>query len=319
MTVLTSSGCAANSSKDVFQSYVNAWQNQDFQGMYEKLSAEVKGRITQEQFVKRYQDVYSGIEVTKLSVKPQFPDKIKPGKDGKVQIPYNVSMDTLAGKVEFSSQATLTQEKGEKGKVWVLDWTSKMIFPQLGDGDKVRSQVVAAKRGEIKDKNGAGLALNGKVVSIGVVPEKMGQNPGAVQAQLAQSLNLTVEEISKKLNQSWVKPGLFVPITRLSVEDKDKISKAVAIPGVLKKDEDARLYPLKAAAAQLTGYIGTIGADELEKLKGQGYRSSSQIGKTGLEQVFEKRLKGEDGGIIYLEDSNGNRKETIGLGEQPGI
>ena len=97
MTVLTSSGCAANSSKDVFQSYVNAWQNQDFQGMYEKLSAEVKGRITQEQFVKRYQDVYSGIEVTKLSVKPQFPDKIKPGKDGKVQIPYNVSMDTLAG------------------------------------------------------------------------------------------------------------------------------------------------------------------------------------------------------------------------------
>ena len=59
----------------------------------------------------------------------------------------------------------------------------------------------------------------------------------------------------------------------------------------------------------LIGYIKPITAEELEKMAGQGYSSVSLIGKAGLEQVYEKRLKGENGATIYIskqKDRNGS-------------
>ena len=52
-----------------------------------------------------------------------------------------------------------------------------------------------------------------------------------------------------------------------------------------------------------------ISKEELEK--NTGYTSTSLIGKTGLEKQFENRLKGKSGVEIYIEDKDGNRKETL--------
>ena len=39
----------------------------------------------------------------------------------------------------------------------------------------------------------------------------------------------------------------------------------------------------------LVGYVGRINADELEKLKDEGYTEADLIGKRGLEQLLEDR------------------------------
>jgi cell division protein FtsI/penicillin-binding protein 2 len=59
----------------------------------------------------------------------------------------------------------------------------------------------------------------------------------------------------------------------------------------------------------LTGYVGEIIKEELEKYKDKGYKKGDIIGKTGLEQFFDKRLRGKDGGRIYITDKN--KKETL--------
>ena len=53
----------------------------------------------------------------------------------------------------------------------------------------------------------------------------------------------------------------------------------------------------------------TITKEELEK--NEGYTSTSLIGKTGLEQKYEDRLKGKNGVEIYIEDKDGKRKKTL--------
>ena len=68
------------------------------------------------------------------------------------------------------------------------------------------------------------------------------------------------------------------------------------------------MYPAKEAAAHLIGYVGPITADELEKLKGKGYSRNDLIGKRGLEQVLDERLKGKNGAKIAIAKEDGTEE-----------
>ncbi len=75
--------------------------------------------------------------------------------------------------------------------------------------------------------------------------------------------------------------------------------------------ENDRVYPYKEIASHITGYIQGITAEELESMSDKGYTATSIIGKTGLEKVYEDRLKGENGVEVYIEDNQGNNIKTI--------
>ena len=72
-----------------------------------------------------------------------------------------------------------------------------------------------------------------------------------------------------------------------------------------------REYPYGEITAHIVGYVRGISSEELEAHKGEGYTSSSIIGKTGLELAFEDRLRGKNGTGIYIVDSNENIVKTI--------
>lgn len=64
-------------------------------------------------------------------------------------------------------------------------------------------------------------------------------------------------------------------------------------------------YNYKTLASHLLGYCGKISQAELEKI-GDGYTDNELIGKTGIQYVFEKYLKGENGLRQIDMDVNGN-------------
>ena len=72
-----------------------------------------------------------------------------------------------------------------------------------------------------------------------------------------------------------------------------------------------RSYPLGEAAAHVIGYVKAISAEELKTLQSKGYTKYDSVGQNGAEKAFETRLKGENGGVIYINDSKGNKKATI--------
>ena len=49
----------------------------------------------------------------------------------------------------------------------------------------------------------------------------------------------------------------------------------------------------------------------MEENKGKGYDSNSVIGRSGIESLYEDKLKGQNGCMIYIEDEFGNRKDII--------
>ena len=60
-------------------------------------------------------------------------------------------------------------------------------------------------------------------------------------------------------------------------------------------DVEVREYPLGEAAAHLVGYVQSVTAEDLEEHAGEGYTANSVIGRSGMEGLFEKELKGQNG------------------------
>lgn len=280
------------------------------------IDAGISGNISQEDFVKRNSAIYEGIDVDNMKVHITSYDKEQK------EICYETSMDTVAGKVTFENKASFILEKGK----YKLIWNDSLIFPELDSTDKVKVSTTSAKRGQIIDRNGHLLAGEGVASSIGVVPGKL-ENKNDAISQLAELLEMKTEDIEKKLAAKWVKDDSFVPLKTvpkvnelklMSIEpdqetlaEKDRQEKLLEIPGVKISDITVREYPLGEAAAHLVGYVQNVTAEDLEEHAGEGYTSNSVIGKSGMEGLFEKELKGQNGCSITIVDSNGNKKKII--------
>lgn len=232
LIVLVLNGCKKEEEKplDVFKAYLSAWQQQNYAGMYDKLTPKAKIEITKEDFVQRYQKIYEGIEAKQLTITDIQQEIQDPDKDvTEMALKYHLRMDTLAGPLEFDHQATLSKNEIDKETKWMVEWEPSLIFPQMEDGDKVRVQTTRGERGEILDRNGNGLAVNRTAPQIGIIPGKIGDAAENWKAQLADMLKISVEVIDKKLSASWVKPDHFVPLTFVS---EDALNDYLTIPGV---------------------------------------------------------------------------------------
>ena len=291
--------------EDVFNAYISHLQNGEYEQMYELLTDDAKAAYSQDVYVSRNKNIYNGIEAANISVQNI---NVQENRNGTATISYNMSMDTLAGEISFANIIELAKNQE---KVYRIEWSSEMIYPDLDDTEKVRVNTITAKRGNIYDRNNVLIAGEGTVSSVGLVPGKMNENPEEDIKKVSELLEMSEDRINNLLNASYVKDDTFVALTDVAKENYDLKEKLLQIPGIQINDSTARVYPYGEELAHLVGYVQNITAEELEENSNQGYTANSVIGKTGLEKIYEDRLRGHDGSEIYITDSQGNRNQTI--------
>ena len=288
--------------KETLDKYISKINEEEYSQMYQMLSNVSKNKISEEDFILRNKNIYNGIEMANIQI--EISD-VKFENSKKVKLSYKATMNTSGGEISFTNSSYLIKENGE----YKIDWSSNMIFPNLNDENKVKVSTDKAIRGKILDRNGIVLAENGKASSVGIVKGKLGENKEKNIEELSKLLNTSVDSINNKLQAAWVKDDSFVPIKTVSATEIELKEKLLLIPGVKITSTNARVYPLGEAGSHLTGYVGQITKEELEK--NSGYTLTSLIGKAGVEKAYEERLKGKNGLEIYIVDNEGNKKETI--------
>ena len=289
--------------EDTLNAYISLINEQKYEEMYNMISNESKGQISQEDFITRNKNIYEGIDAVNINIEITETAKEK----GVHKITYSENMSTSAGIISFTNTAKLVKE----GKQYKINWSSSMIFPELRSTDKVRVSSISAKRGEILDRNGTKLAENGSISTVGIVPGKLGENKEESIAKISELTGVSVDYINTQLSASYVKDDTFVPIKKVSASNTTLKDQLLQISGIKITSTEARVYPLGEEAAHLIGYVQTINADELKEKEGKGYSSSSIIGKTGLEKAYEDTLRGIDGTEIYIVDGDGTRLKTL--------
>ena len=302
--------------EELLVEYMDHIPKQEYEEMYAMLHIEASGNVSQEKFVTRNSAIYEGIEARNMAV------QIIAYDEEQMSVTYQTAFDTVAGTISFENEALFL--KGEDG--YKLVWDDSMIFPNLTSADKVRVSTTQAERGEILDRNGRVLAGKGTASSVGIVPGKLENKEEAI-AKIAELLEIAPEVIEKKLSAKWVKDDSFVPIKIIPKVEKIELMKykpdqkvlkenerhetLLEIPGVMISDVEVREYPLGETAAHLVGYVQSVTAEDLEEHAGEGYTANSVIGKSGMEGLFEKELKGQNGCRVYIVNSEGKEKEEL--------
>jgi len=79
--------------------------------------------------------------------------------------------------------------------------------------------------------------------------------------------------------------------------------------GVVVEERYLRRYPEKEHAAQIFGRVFEIGPEQLKKKKYAGVAQGTRIGQSGLEQHYDKYLRGTDGYQRVVVDALGRRDD----------
>ena len=243
-------------------------QEQRYEEMYDHLSEAARAAWSQEDFVTRNQNIYSGIGAADI----EFSDVQAETTESGANVSYHQKMETSAGTVEFDNTAVVVSEADG----YRIDWDSTFIFPQLSDADSVSVQTSQGARGAILDRNGTPLAQDGTVYQVGL---EAGATDAGSNAALASALDIEESAVENAMSASWVQDGMFVPVKTLSAADYRAASAQLdAVQGISVQQTSGRVYPYAETCAHLTGYVQTVSAEDLEAHADEGYTQESLIG-----------------------------------------
>ncbi|MEI6288108.1 MAG: penicillin-binding protein 2 [bacterium] len=188
-------------------------------------------------------------------------------------------------------------------------------YYSLAEDNRIRSHAVPAQRGIIYDRNGKVLVNNISGFSLVVVPADLPINQTERQtiiSQIATISGLDQNEVEKTISSA--SQYYFQPIvikTGIGYDEAMALKIAsVDLPGINIETDAWRYYPLGRDFAHILGYVGKINAQEYEQNK-SNYLLSDNMGKTGLEKIYEKELRGIAGERRMEVDSLGREKKIV--------
>ncbi|OGE32172.1 hypothetical protein A2631_05670 [Candidatus Daviesbacteria bacterium RIFCSPHIGHO2_01_FULL_44_29] len=147
---------------------------------------------------------------------------------------------------------------------------------ELADSNRIQVKLIHAPRGVIYDRNGKILAQN---------------EPGFRIIDAASSASSKTRYISRDA------------AIKMEIEND---------PNLRNLEVDSlRSYPNNEKTAHILGYVSEITAEELNDPRFKTYRAGDKIGRGGVEESYEKVLRGIDGGEVIEVDSVGKKVRTL--------
>lgn len=289
--------------ENIFNEYKEALINKEYEKVYFLLSEESKKNYEKEKFVNRLDNIFDGIDASDIQI--SLKEKKKEGKY--IVVLYSETLKTSAGDINFENTAKLLKNN----KTYKIVWNDTLIFPDLKDNYSVSVKSTEAQRGKILDKNGKMLAGSGGISAVGLVPGKMNKESSADLEKISELLEISVQDITKQLNASYVKEDTFVQLKTIEKDNEKLKEELLKIKGIKISTSKDRSYPYKNATSHIVGYVQSVSKEDLDNNKGKGYTNKSVIGKAGIEKAYEERLKGTNGKKIIIQDENKNEVKVL--------
>jgi len=295
------------SPEDTAKLFLSAWQQADYASMYKQLSPSARLQVSDADLADLYRKTQT--EAAVINVRAQTRNVTKLAN--KTQITFEEEWDTpLFGTLRASNAMTLTSTEGR----WGIDWDAHLIWPGLGGGNKLRMTWAIPARANIYDREGLGLAFDGTVVTLGVIPGQVADEPALLNA-ISQVTGLPTNTIKARYINgapTWYMPVADVP-GDVYIQNRPLLDPQ---PGFQARSKQLRTYRPDGIAAHTIGYIGIIPQAGLDTYRQMGYRGDEWVGLTGLERWGEKYLAGTHGGQLDIVNAEGQVVTTL-AGAQP--
>ena len=169
----------------------------------------------------------------------------------------------------------------------------------LSEDNRVQLIIVPPRRGWIVDRFGKPIAINRSDFRVDLIPERMTDVAGELTL-LSRLLALGPDQIDRIRREIDASRG-FQPVQVAENVPYERYAAVTVrlpeLPGIEPARGFTRYYPAGAAVGQLVGYVGAANAREYEKEKNPLLITPGfKIGKEGLEEILEQKLRGIPGG-----------------------
>ena len=185
--------------------------------------------------------------------------------------------------------------------------------------NRMRLKAIVPERGTIFDRKGRALTENILRYRVIISPSQTVNVRETVDA-VDEILPLLPEERERFFRLYKQTRRYESAVLKASISEQDYYRLAVQLyrlPGVSVEEYYERYYPYGELAAHVIGYTNRISEEDLETLNPDDYRGLQYIGRSGIEQQYEERLRGKPGYQQVETDANGNIVRL--MREQPAV
>ena len=193
-------------------------------------------------------------------------------------------------------------------RFYVLQVARYEDYQARAENNRIREIPIPAPRGNILDRNGNVLVDNTPAFNIVVTPEDITNKDETLNA-LVQNLDVDRGTILVELNDPLRPKSQPILVKQnASIDDQQWVgAHELEHPEIRVEYQPQRVYKYGKLAAHVLGYIGQVNPKQLDlpHFKEAGYKSGDIIGQGGIEAVYDKILRGEDGMRRVIVDSRG--------------
>ena len=177
-------------------------------------------------------------------------------------------------------------------------------YHELAENNTVHLESVYPSRGIITDRNDSVIVENQPTYDFYIIPKQFWTTD---TSQLLNSFSISENELYEKFNKakrySLYRPSIFYKgmdhSTFASVQ-----SKLYDFKGIYHSPKPTRYYP-KPILPHVLGYVSEINPYQLNKDSSNYYSAGDLVGYSGVEQSYERLLRGVKGYKLKLYDVNG--------------
>jgi len=281
--------------------FLEAWKLGDYAAMYTRLSPDSQAAVDADSFTQRYRQAMTNATV--LTVTTRLQSTLREGD--RAYVAYELTLDTaLVGALITDTVMSLSLH----GEEWWVDWDAGLIWPPLANGHYFRMDYTTPVRANIYDRAGLGLATEGVIVTVGVIPNQITDEDALLEA-LTLVTDLAPDEIRGRyaaLPVDWRSP-----IADISADTSVKYNALLSsIPGIYRDEKAGRIYPHDGVAPHVVGWVAPVPAEQLQDYRALGYQGDEWVGVSGLEAWGEEILAGLHGGSLNIITGTGEKIAT---------
>jgi len=285
-------------------SYLQAFQKDDYAGMYDLLSQSSRAAITFEDFSKRHNDALNTMSAGSI----EYTINSSLLSPFAAEVAYSITYKTvLAGDIQRNIPVKLVNENG----AWKIQWEEGMILPELTGGNLLAMEYSVPARGDIYDRAGLPIVSQADAFAFGIQTDQIDlEMINTLVTDLGRLCGYDPEYIRDLIDANG--PGTYLPMCEGTRDEAQRLL-SISPGGLVISDEyNSRYYFKTGLAPQAVGYTLSISAEDLDAYRRLGYNGSEKAGQAGIEKWAEDYLAGQHGGILRVVSPEGQILSTLG-------
>src|SRR5918999_875880 len=199
-------------------------------------------------------------------------------------------------------------------RIWYLQVLSGDKYVAEAQNNRLREIKVQAPRGEIVDREGRVLVQNRVGYAVKVTPDRLSENERArrrLYRRLGRLLRMRPAVIDRRIRAQFRELPFSTATVKqdvpretfMYIEERREDFRGVEVEPVFLRE-----YPHGEIGAHLFGHLGEVSEKDLEDPRFAGVEPGDRVGKAGIEQEYDRYLRGRNGATRVRVDALGNLK-----------